>query len=57
MATTVISLNEQEVARLEQVIMDEDEKGARELLTAIRAKVRAARDTSCGIEKLRKGTK
>ena len=56
MAVTVISLDEQESARLEQVIIDEDEKGAWELLKAIRAKVRAARDTRCGIERLGKGT-
>ena len=55
MAVTIISLNEHESARLEQGIIDEDEKGAWELLKAIRAKVRAARDTSCGIDKLRKG--
>jgi hypothetical protein len=56
MAITVISLDEQETARLEQVIIDEDEKGAWELLKVIRKKVRAARDTTCGLEKLRKGT-
>lgn len=54
MAKAVITLDEQEVTRLEQVLMDRDVKGAWELLMAIRAKVRAAESTRCGIEKLRK---
>jgi len=55
MAKAVITLEEQQVARLEQVVLDRDEKGAWELLAEIRAKVRATQDTRCGIEKLRKG--
>ncbi len=53
MAKIVISLDEQNVARLEQVIMDHDDKGAWALLTEIRAMVRAKQNTVCGIEKLR----
>jgi hypothetical protein len=54
MLKAVITLDEQQVTRLEQVIIDHDEKGAWELLTEIRAKVRATQQTRCGIEKLRK---
>jgi hypothetical protein len=53
MAKIVISLDENQVARLEQVIMDQDEKGAWQLLREIRARVRSAGDTRCGIDKLR----
>jgi hypothetical protein len=53
MSNTVISLNDQEITRLEQVIIDHDDKGAWELLTEIRKKVKAAKDTKCGVEKLR----
>jgi hypothetical protein len=54
MPKAVISLNEQEVSRLEQIIIDKDEKGAWEILREIRAKVRATKDTRCGTDKLRK---
>ena len=54
MAKAVISLDEQEVTRLEQIIIDRDEKGAWELLMKIREKVRATHNTRCGIDKLRK---
>ena len=54
MAKAVITLDEQEVTRLEQVIMDKDEKGAWETLITIRAKVRATLLTRCGVDKLRK---
>ena len=54
MAKAVISLDEKEVTRLEQIIIDRDEKGAWEILTEIRAKVRVTQDTRCGINKLRK---
>ena len=54
MAKAVITLDEQHVTMLEQVIIDRDEKGAWELLAEIRAKIRATQDTRCGIEKLRK---
>ena len=54
MAKTVITLDEQQVTRLEQVIIDKDVEGAWELLTEIRAKIASTRDTRCGIEKLRK---
>ncbi len=54
MPKVVISLNEQQVMRLEQVVLDQDEKGALKLLTEIREKVRATQTTYCGIEKLRK---
>ncbi len=54
MAKAVITLDEQQVTKLEQILIDRDEKGAWELLAEIRAKVRATQDTRCGIEKLRK---
>lgn len=54
MAKAVISLDEQQITRLEQVIIDHDEEGAWELLGEIRAKVKTTQDTRCGIEKLRK---
>ncbi len=54
MPKAVITLDEQQVSRLEQVVIDRDERGAWELLAEIRAKVRATQDTRCGIEKLRK---
>jgi hypothetical protein len=54
MAKAVITLDEQQVTKLEQVLIDRDEKGAWELLAEIRAKVGAIQDTRCGIEKLRK---
>jgi len=53
MAKALITLDEQQVTRLEQVVIDHDEKGAFELLTEIRAKVKATQDTRCGIDKLR----
>jgi hypothetical protein len=55
MAKAVITLDEQQVTRLEQVIIDRDEEGAWKLLAEIRAKVQSTQDTRCGIEKLRKG--
>ena len=55
MAKAVITLDEQQVTRLEQVVIDRDEEGAWGLLAEIRAKVKATQDTRCGIEKLRKG--
>jgi len=54
MPKAVITLDEQQVTKLEQVLMDRDIKGAWELLAEIRAKVRITQDTRCGIEKLRK---
>jgi hypothetical protein len=54
MPKAVITLDEQQVTKLEQVLMDRDIKGARELLAEIRALVRPTQDTRCGIEKLRK---
>ena len=54
MAKTIIALDEQQVARLEQIIIDRDIEGAWEILSEIRAKIRSANDTRCGIEKLRK---
>ena len=55
MPKAVITLDEQQVTKLEQVIIDHDEKGAWELLAEIRMKVKATQDTRCGVEKLRKG--
>jgi hypothetical protein len=49
----VISLNEQQVTKLEQIIIDHDEAGAWELLHEIRSKVKAVNNTRCGIGKLR----
>ena len=54
MPKAVIALDEQQITKLEQVLMDKDIKGAWELLAEIRAKVREVQDTRCGIEKLRK---
>ena len=54
MAKAVISLDENQVTRLEQVIIDHEEEGAWELLSEIRAQIKSAQDTRCGIEKLRK---
>jgi hypothetical protein len=54
MPKAVITLDEQQVSRLEQAVIDRDEKAAFELLVEIRAKVRATQNTQCGIEKLRK---
>ena len=54
MPKVVITLDEQQVTKLEQVIIDSDEKGAWELLAEIRAEVKATQYTRCGIEKLRK---
>ena len=54
MAKAVITLDEQEITKLEQVLIDRDIKGAWELLMEIRAKVRATQSTRCGIDKLRK---
>jgi hypothetical protein len=51
----VITLDEQQVASLEQILIDHDIDGAWELLAEIRARVRATQDTRCGIDKLRKG--
>ena len=54
MPKAVITLDEQQVTRLEQAIIDHDEKAAWELLVEIRAKVKATQNTRCGVEKLRK---
>ena len=54
MAKAVISLDEQQVARLEQVLVDREIDGAWELLIEIRNKVRASLDSGWGIDKLRK---
>jgi hypothetical protein len=54
MPKAVITLDEQQVTKLEQVLMDRDIKGAWKLLAEIRAQVRVTQDTRCGIEKLRK---
>jgi hypothetical protein len=54
MPKAVITLDAQQVSRLEQVIIDHDEKSAWELLAEIRAKVKASQNTLCGVEKLRK---
>ena len=53
MAKAVISLDEKQVTRLEQIIIDHDDNAAWELLREIRAKVKATQDTRCGIQKLR----
>ena len=53
MPKAVITLDEEQATKLEQVMIDHDEKGAWELLAEIRAKVRATQDTRCGIDKLR----
>ena len=54
MAKPIISLDEQQVTKLEQVFIDRDEKGAWELLVEIRDQVKGTQDTRCGIDKLRK---
>jgi hypothetical protein len=53
MTNTIISLNDHDISRLEQVIIDHDDKGAWELLAEIRKKVKATKETKCGVEKLR----
>jgi len=55
MAKAIITLDEQQVTRLEQVLIDRDDKEAWKLLAEIRAKVKATQTTRCGIDKLRKG--
>ena len=57
MPKAVITLNEQQVTRLEQAVIDHDEKSAWELLHEIRAKVKATQDTRCGLDKLRNQVK
>ena len=54
MPKAVITLDEEQVTRLEQVMIDRDVKGAWELLAEIRIKVKATQDTRYGIDKLRK---
>jgi len=54
MPKAVITLDEQQVTKLEHVIIDRDQKVAWELLTEIRAKVKATMNNICGVEKLRK---
>jgi hypothetical protein len=54
MPKAVITLDEQQVARLEQAVIDHDEKVAWELLHEIRSKVKITQDTRCGLDKLRK---
>ncbi len=54
MPKAVITLDEQQVTRLEQAIIDHDAKMAWELINEIRAKVKATQSTRCGVEKLRK---
>jgi hypothetical protein len=54
MTEAVVTLDEQQVTKLEQILIDRDAKGAWEPLAEIRAKVRTIQDTHCGIEKLRK---
>jgi hypothetical protein len=54
MPKAVITLDEQQITRLEQIMIDRDEKGAWELLAEIRARVKATQNTRCGIDKLRK---
>jgi hypothetical protein len=54
MPKAVISLDEEQITRLEQAVIDHDEKTAWELLAEIRAKVKATRTTLCGVDKLRK---
>jgi hypothetical protein len=46
-------LSDHDVSRLEQVIIDHDDKGAWELLVEIKKKVKATKETKCGVEKLR----
>ncbi len=53
MSKTVITLSEQQVTKLEEVLIDRDVEGAWELLNEIRVLVRPTQDTRCGIEKLR----
>jgi hypothetical protein len=55
MAKAVITLDEQQVARLEQILIDREIEGAWEFLIEIRKKVRASLDSGWGIDKLRKG--
>ena len=54
MSQAIISLDQQQIIKLEQVLLDRDEKRAWELLSEIREQVRRIQDTCCGIQKLRK---
>jgi hypothetical protein len=54
-AKAIISLDEQQVTRLEQIIIDREIEDAWDLLIEIRKKVRASLDSGCGVDKLRKG--
>ena len=54
MPEAMITLDEEKVTSLEQVMIDRDVKGAWELLAEIRIKVKATQDTRCGIGKLKK---
>jgi len=49
----VITLDAQDVDRLEQVLMDRDIEAAWQLLAELRTLVRVQKDTRCGIGKLR----
>jgi hypothetical protein len=55
MAKAVITLDEQQVSRLEQILIDREIDEAWDLLIEIRKKVRASLDGSCGPDMLRKG--
>jgi hypothetical protein len=57
MAKAIISLDEQQIARLEMAVLDKDIDEAWKLLTEIRDKVRATQSTRCGIDKLRSYSK
>ncbi len=54
MPKAVVTLDEQQVDRLEQAVIDHDEKMGWEILHEIRARVKAAQNNACGIQKLRK---
>ena len=53
MPKATITLDEQQVDRLEQAVIDHDEVVAWELLHQIRNKIKSSGGTTCGIEKLR----
>jgi hypothetical protein len=56
MTETVITLDKQQVIRLEQVVIDEDAEGALELVKDIRKKIAAGSLRQCDPGKLRAST-
>ncbi|MEW6142222.1 MAG: hypothetical protein AB1597_03570 [Chloroflexota bacterium] len=56
MAKVTVTLNEQQLTRLEQVVIDDDAEGALKLLKEIRRKLEADSRKQCDPVKLRAST-